>query len=244
MISILVPVVSSEHLPNLMPSLALEISRVGGEIIICVNGNHRQNMNFLSQYKNVKTIVNKKPMSFSESNNTMAKHAKYEHILLLNDDTKVEIGTISNMMKQFSLSVGIVGCKIKTWNGNGIQHAGIMFNSDGYPLEIRHEMSNHPDADRVKEVEAVTGCCLMTSLSLWNRVRGLDTRFVNGWEDNDFNLRVRELGRSVIYTGKACIRHRHFGSKDFGRMTHEDQNVALYKKIWIDTGRFAKLIRP
>ena len=243
MVSVLIPTISKLYLPTLIPTLIPEIQSVGGEIIIANNKAIPENITFLRDKPY--TVFNyHSPRSFARSNNAMARYAKHEHLLLLNDDTFIQKGLIQTMKSVIDNgnNIGAVGCKIYNWQENKIQHAGIRFNDEGYPFEIRYEQKNHPNADCVKEVQAVTAACLMTTKTVWRKVKGLDERYVNGWEDNDFNLKVREAGYKIWYTGKASIRHHHFGSKDFGRMAHEDKNVLLYKKLWIDSGKVFKCV--
>lgn len=243
MVSVLIPTIQKTHLPSLIPDLSKEVHRVGGELIIANNKSVPENIEYLKDFKC--TVFNfDQPLSFAESNNHMARYAKNEHILLLNDDTRIKQCLLSKMRETFFLDskIGIVGCKILTWDGDKIQHAGITFNREGYPLEIRYQTPTHTEADKTKEVQAVTGCCLMTTKTVWKRVGGLNENYINGWEDNDFNLKAREAGYKVWYNGKAIINHRHFGSKDFGRMDHENDNVKLYKKLWVDTGKVFKCV--
>jgi GT2 family glycosyltransferase len=82
----------------------------------------------------------------------------------------------------------------------------------------------------------------MIPKKVWSELHGFDERFVNGWEDNDLMLRMRELGYSVWVTGETHIRHVRHGSKAYGRLAKEDQNVQLFKSIWIDTNRIKQVL--
>jgi len=243
MISVLIPTIQYDHLPNLINGLMREIASVGGELIVSNNGAKTATNQLLSKY--YCTIINNvRPRSFAESNNDMARIAKHDKLLLLNDDTAVEVGFIKKMIDTFQLhpKIGVVGCRIQYMSTGSIQHAGVFFTKEGLPYELRYTVTKHPDADRTHEVPAVTGACMMVDKTVWRELNGLDEAFVNGWEDNDFVLRAKERGYKVWYNGSAGIRHVLHGSEKYGRMLKEDANVALYRKRWIETGRVFKLI--
>jgi predicted glycosyltransferase involved in capsule biosynthesis len=53
----------------------------------------------------------------------------------------------------------------------------------------------------------VTGACLMIRRTIFERLDGFDESFVNGHEDMDLCLRVRQMGYKVMYCPESVITH-------------------------------------
>ena len=243
MVSVLIPTITPQHFPYLITGLMKEIYHVGGELIVANNGGAHQTNTLLSKY-DCTIFNNVRKRSFAESNNDMAAIAKHGYLLLLNDDTVIAPNFLKDMVSTFTIDplIAVVGCQLRYKHNNAIQHAGVFFNKDGLPYERRFNLTRHPDAERVCEVPSVTAACCMVRRDVWRQLNGLDEAFVNGWEDNDFLLRVREHGYKIWYNGKVNIFHVLHGSEKFGRLLKEDDNVKLYKRRWVDTGRVFKLV--
>lgn len=243
-VSILIPTMTGgfNHLARLLPQLALEPDI---DLIIIDNNSRDGTTNYLSNYA-CTVIINKANLGFAKANNAAGRIAQGEYLLLLNNDTVISKGFVGEMLKAFQADekVGVVGCAIFTMdNPPLIQHAGICFTRDYVPYELGRPVASYnpgiPNNDdrvgSVREVPAVTGACLMIKKSLWDQLGGLNEAFINGWEDTDLCLRVREKGYKIWYTGKTSITHQRFGSH--GRFNHERQNRELYDNIWVHTGR-------
>lgn len=61
--------------------------------------------------------------------------------------------------------------------------------------------------DSEREVGMVTGCLLMISRELWDRLGGFDERYFMYGEDADLNLRARRLGARPLITPDAMVEH-------------------------------------
>ncbi len=96
-----------------------------------------------------------------------------------------------------------------------IQHAGVARNADGVPY---HPFLGWPaDAPEVKsprQVNAVTGACLLVRRSVWDELGGWDERFGRGvYEDVDLCWRARRKGYEVLYQPEAWLYHYESASK-------------------------------
>lgn len=66
-----------------------------------------------------------------------------------------------------------------------------------------------------KNVAGVTGACLLTKRELYKQVGGLDeTNFAVAYNDIDFCLKIRQLGKRIVYT--PFSRLYHYESKSRG----------------------------
>ena len=61
--------------------------------------------------------------------------------------------------------------------------------------------------DQPQAVDFVTGCCLLASRAVWERVGPLDERYFLYYEDADWCLRLRAAGRLNWYEPRAHIWH-------------------------------------
>lgn len=247
-VSVIIPTMTGgfTHLAGLLPLLSLEPDK---EIIIVDNASRDGTTNYLSNHECV-VIVNKSNEGFAKANNKAALYARGEYLLFLNNDTRINPGFLQEMVNTFSADpkVGVVGCLILELEEKKVQHAGIMFTDEYVPYELGSVVPgitsgipfNDDRVHAVREVPSVTGACLMVKKSLYQELGGFDEEYKNGWEDNDFVLKVREKGYKVYYTGKTYIRHRRFGSH--GRLAWELQNRQRYDAIWVATGRAKKAL--
>lgn len=251
MVSVMIPTTIGgfNYMAALMPHLSLEPNI---EIIVIDNKSRDGTLNYLSNY-DCKVIVNTTNKGFAKAHNQAARIAEGDYLLLLNNDTRITPGFIAEMIKTFELDpkIGIVGCLIYLMDSpRRVQHAGVYFTEDFVPYELGIGIPGMipplPLSDdrlhTVREVPSVTAACMMVKKSVWFEVNGLNEQYINGWEDNDFVLRVREKGYKVWYTGKTSIKHQHFGSRSAGRFNFEAQNRALYDQIWVHTGRAKKVL--
>ena len=59
----------------------------------------------------------------------------------------------------------------------------------------------------MREVDIVSGCFLLITRELWNRLGGFDPVFLMYGEDADLCLRARKLGARPMVTPEATIVH-------------------------------------
>jgi len=81
-----------------------------------------------------------------------------------------------------------------------------------------------------KEFQAVTAACMLVRKEIFEKVRGFDEAFVNGFEDVDLCLKIRQIGKKVVYKPKSCL--YHLESQTPGRKKHDNLNVARLATRW------------
>ena len=165
-----------------------------------------------------------RPFNFSSVNNFGARHARGDHLLLLNNDVVVDSDDWITAMLEFSQleDVGAVG-GLLLYPDDTIQHAGVIVGIGGVAGHSHKYLpvSNHGYFSRphvIQNVSAVTGACLMIKRELYLRVGGMDEANLGvAFNDIDLCLRLRERGYYNVYTPYA--RAYHHESKSRG---HED----------------------
>lgn len=172
------------------------------------------------------------PFNFAERCNAGVAASSGDHVLLLNDDTYIEDSSwLTNMLGFFAEDdVAVVGARLLYADAT-LQHAGILLNEQ--PLHIfRGYAADDPGPGGLllvaREVSAVTGACLMTTRSLYDRLGGLDTTFAVAFNDLDYCLRARAAGYRVIWTPGATL--YHFESQTRPPDAAEDEIELLYER--------------
>ena len=180
-------------------------------------------------------IKNHSNLGFARACNQGAWAATSPYILFLNNDTVVTPGWLETMLEACRPDVGIVGCRMLYPDGT-IQHAGIELINGIPDHPHRHQSANMPEANIPRDLDMVTGACLLIKREIFLHLGGFDEVYRNGVEDVDLCLRVREAGYRVVYQPKAMIYH-HEGQSS-GRFNHVDHNLKIFFKRW--QGRFNK----
>ena len=158
--------------------------------------------------------------NFSAMNNTAARAARGEYLLLLNNDTAaLHEDWLDEMMGHaVRPDVGAVGAKLLFPDGK-IQHAGVILGIRG-PAE--HPFIGRPPEDRgyfgraqlVQDVSAVTGACLLVRKSVYEQLGGLDEQaFKVSYNDIDLCLKIRAAGLRVVFTPFALLMHEGSASQ-------------------------------
>jgi GT2 family glycosyltransferase len=155
--------------------------------------------------------IHKKNEGFAKSVNDSAKLGDSKYILIINTDVILLDNAIDNMVKLLELnqSVGIVTPKLMFFpSGNDpmrpagkIQHVGIMFDSFGNPHHAYSGWdSNHPMVNRIMDVNATSGACIMIRRDLWNKIGGFNPIYGKGAvEDLELSFECLLRGYRIVY---------------------------------------------
>lgn len=182
---------------------------------------------------------------YAQGNNIAGAMVKTENILFMNNDMLPKPGFLSLMEDSLSEEHPVVGPKLVFGETKHIdaadihldmfqgktQTAGIGINSNLLPYEIgRGYERDFPEINKPKEVSGVTGACLLIKTSLFAKLRGFNTSFINGFEDVDLCWRAREMGHKSFCQPQAEV--IHYCSSSVGRFDHEEQNRNLLISTW------------
>ncbi len=173
--------------------------------------------------------------NYSAINNFGAAQAKGEYLLLLNNDTSVRTpGAVRTLVETAVCEhAGIVGARL-FYPDDTIQHAGIYLGLGGV---AGHAFAGADESDpgyfnrviAMQELSAVTGACLLIEKKLYEEAGGMDEQLAVTFNDADLCLRVRRLGRSVIYNPAAAL--YHYESKSRGSEDTEEKRRRFGKEI-------------
>ncbi len=234
-VSIIIPTKTRyDLLESCLKSLEM-IEGVSYEIIIIDNGaTHPEMLALLSRASlkpHVRVYRHDIPFNFSKLCNLGAAEAAYPILLFLNDDVEALDGTWLAAMCGHVLrpDVGVVGARLLYPSGD-LQHAGIAVNmvpAPGHPWRHSSEIvwRSHPYLSTAREVDAVTGACLMITKSFFVTLGGFDLdRFAVTLNDVDLCLRASIKGKINIYEPCATLIHKELQTR-----VSDDSNIELVR---------------
>ncbi len=181
-------------------------------------------------YPGVRLILNSANLGFARATNQALALARGSFILLLNPDTVVMEGALQTLVDFLKANpgVGAVGPQMVGPDG-AIQLSCRRF--PGYSTALfghyslltrwfprnrfsRRYLLSDWDHAETREVDWISGACLMTRREVLERVGFLDEQFFLFNEDVDWCKRVREAGWKVVYLPAARVVHYIGASKD------------------------------
>jgi GT2 family glycosyltransferase len=167
------------------------------------------------QHPNITILSPGTNLGFAEGNNVGIRHVLNSSsgaVLLLNNDTEVEPGTLAALMQvlEEEPQSGIVGGKILYHSDKSrIWFAGGHFNIHaGFGGHDGIGKADSGQFDTRRECAFITGCCLLIRRSVLMDVGVLDERFFAYMEDTDYCYRARCAGYRVIYEPTARVYHK------------------------------------
>ena len=204
------------------------------EVIIVDNSSTDGTKEFLAELKgDVQIIRNEKNEGFAKACNQGARAARGQYLVFLNNDTIPQSGWLSSLVSEVDAQpeVGVVGSKLLYPDGT-VQHAGVVRDLEHrLPYHIYKSFAgDHPAVNQRREFQIVTAACLLIRRSLFEEVGGFDEGYVNGFEDADLCLKVRERGYAVVYQPRSVV--LHLESQTAGRKVHDDTNAIRFLDRW------------
>ncbi len=207
------------YVDNLLCSIQEKTTYQNIEIILVHNGDIEPKLaQRLKKFKVVFVQYREAIFNISKKMNLGVKNARGKYILLLNDDmTIVSSDWIQEMLMWFAVpGVEGVGAKLLFPNDT-VQHAGVLILAQGPSHVYYGAQQEEPglvgSAVLARNYSAVTGACMMVRKSRYLEVGGFDPAFRVNYNDVDFCLKIRQLGR-IVYTPYALLYHYESVSKD------------------------------
>jgi GT2 family glycosyltransferase len=168
--------------------------------------------------RDITLIENERNYGFAEGNNIairfLLRSSPPDYILLLNNDTTVESGFLTELVAaaESDERVGIAGAKTYYYDFNGsrnvINSAGGRFNVwIGKPTHVGINKIDNGQYDKARVVDYVEGSCLLIKRETIEDI-GLLNPYLFGWEDVDWCLKARDHGWRCVYAPNAKIWHK------------------------------------
>jgi GT2 family glycosyltransferase len=233
--SVIIPVWNRCELTRqCLEALAKTTGDVSWELIVVDNHSTDETASFLSTLGgDVQIITNQENLGFAKACNQGARAARGKYLVFVNNDTIPQAGWLAALVAEVDshAEVGIVGSRLLYPDGT-IQHAGVVRDSQRLlPYHMDKSFAgDHPAVNQRREFQIVTAACLLIRRSLFAAVGGFDEGYVNGFEDADLCLKVRERGHLVVYQPRSVVVHLEHQTP--GRKANEEANAARFLNRW------------
>lgn len=184
-----------------------------------------------------------KPFNYAAMHNAAIDEISSPYVALLNNDIEVIAPEWLEEMMSHAVrpEVGAVGAKLLYPDGL-IQHGGVVVGQHGAADSAQRIFSRNEDgyfhsAATVQSVSAVTAACMVCRRTDYLGVGGMDAEnFSIAFNDVDFCLKLRVLGRRLIWTPHALLYHHESATRQPRRsaeaLAHEQHEAAYLRLKW------------
>lgn len=199
-------------------------------------------------------VRNERNLGFAKGNNEIIKKTKTEYIILLNNDTRVDKMWISELLKimESNKNIAAVAAKIRSMDKpNYFEYAGAaggFLDKLGYPY-ARGRVGFFVEKDKgqydsVSNLLWASGTCLLLRKKHLPKDEVFPNDFFFYHEETDLCLRLKALGKSIVFAPKAVVYHKggSTSKKDMKKRifyTHRNslylisRNFPLSRLIWV-----------
>ncbi len=183
-----------------------------------------------------RVFLNSSNLGFAKSSNFGARQAKGRYLCFLNNDLVLKPRWLEPMyeLARSSPDIGAVG-NIQLEPESGlIHHAGVFFDWDGRPLHAWRYRHRRPDGE-FGEWNAITAACFLINADIFEGFGGFDETYMNGFEDVDLCVRLKQRGYRLLVSNRSLIDHH--ASVSPGRKSYDTQNRERFLSRWQNVTR-------
>ncbi|MBS0156714.1 MAG: glycosyltransferase family 2 protein [Nitrospira sp.] len=238
---------SKDYLFKAIASVEADTKGIDFEMVVIDGGSFDGCAEMLRQvYPHIVFIQRDKNLGFAKANNEAFKVSRGRTLLFLNPDTEVEGHAVTTLYDQLNIlpDVGMVGPKLLN-SDRSLQQSCIrafptilnqVLESDllraMFPTSELWGMRPLLERDeKAKEVEAISGACLMIKKSVFEEVGMFSTDYFMYSEDIDLSLKVRRAGLKTYYVPTAVVVHHGGGSTAQG-CANTFSSVMMLESRW------------
>lgn len=193
------------------------------QVIVADNASDDGTVEMLAgRYPQVEVIANTTNLGFAAGCNQGMRLARGRYVLLLNPDTIVPAGALAQLVifADQHPDAGIIGPKLLNADGS------LQFSARSFPTitaalfrntilgrllpktgSVRAYLLADWDHSTVRNVDWVSGACMLIRRELVEDIGYLDAEFFWGSEDVDYCWRAHKAGWDVLYTPAPAITH-------------------------------------
>lgn len=179
--------------------------------VILADDNSTEDISLIrNSFTNLIYLRNGQNLGFLRNCNNAAAKARGEYIVMLNNDTQVMEGWLSELLyvfRNFS-DVGLAGSKLIYPKGALQEAGGIIWQDGGAANFGNRDNPARSEYNYIKEADYISGASIMITRELWQQIGGFDERYAPAYcEDSDLCFAVRKAGFKVYYTPFSEVVH-------------------------------------
>lgn len=229
------------------------------EIIIIDNNSADGSVEYLQRtFPEITLIASPRNLGFSAGNNLGAEKGSGKYLLLLNNDT-ILLNDLQPAISLFETDESIGALSIKMVGKNHeYRHSAGYFPSPSKLVKFSslYVRNNGFDTGEfgvgqvIHDVEWVEGSFLLTRMSSWRKLGGLNDAYFMYVEDIDFARRIADEGLRVVYFSQ--LTYLHFGGYGQSRIgmlisgfrryhdLHSNWGIRILANLVLDIGLVAR----
>ncbi|MFZ5645001.1 MAG: glycosyltransferase [Bacillota bacterium] len=242
LVSIIIPAFNQWQYTYSCLASIYENTKGSFEVIVADDASNDETVNISDYVENIKVIRNEDNLGFLRNCNRAAEFARGKYLVFLNNDTKVKKDWLQNLadLMEKDESIGMIGPKLVYPSGR-LQEAGGVVWSDAFVLNYgSQDDPDKPQYNYIKEVDYISGACIMIRANLWNVIGGYDERYAPSYyEDTDLAFEVRKRGFKVVYQPKSVVEHyegiSHGSDTNYGIKSYQVKNRYKFFDKWRET---------
>jgi GT2 family glycosyltransferase len=213
------------------------------EVLLISNNSSADELNNIHDYAKqypdfVKVLEYNHPFNYQKMNNWAVKKSTGDTIMFLNNDTELRPNSISLVEKMYKKAqlknVGIVGCLLLFGDEKTIQHAGVFLMPEGqadhlyitkrYSKALANKGSEEfpYDIEEDRPLSSVTGAVQLIQRVKFDKVNGMDEKFIICGGDVDLCLRLNQTGYQTWYIAGGYILHKESQSRKHTPIPYND----------------------
>lgn len=160
-----------------------------------------------------------------------------EYLLFCDPDLFYTDGWLEMLIECFNQheKAGVVSAKIVNPLNNRIMDFGMGYNHFNTIHIGKGLPYNHPTAQMDRKVQAACGAVFLTPHKLFDKVNKIDTTMPYIYCDNDYSVKISDLGYETWVAGKSVVYHKgntdeHNSKYEKFKYLREDSKAAFYSK--------------
>ncbi|MCL2859205.1 MAG: glycosyltransferase family 2 protein [Oscillospiraceae bacterium] len=201
------------------------------EIIVVDNKSTDNSVEELKKIDEIILLESERNGGFAYGNNIGIKYAidkGAEYILLLNNDTIIELNCISLMYKILNENddMGMIGCRIMYYNNKElINYMGGEINWFKGIVVVKDKLTIYKENNRsFSYTNFITGCCMLIKKEVIDKAGYLPEDYFMYYEDVEYCVKVKDAGYKLGICYNAVIYHKESASS--GR-----HGLAIFYKV-------------
>jgi GT2 family glycosyltransferase len=174
-------------------------------VIVVDNGSYDGSLAIVRSFSQVRVIVNKVNAGFPTAINQAADAARGKFLAILNQDTEVDPGWLSQLTSSLEKDRRVAVCGPKIVNATdrrSIQQMGVLVDRFGFGMYISE------DGGGAHDVFMVSGAAMVVRREVFDQLGRLDPDFFMFEDDLDFCWRARLAGYRVVVNPEAVVYHQ------------------------------------
>jgi len=243
-----VVVVSYETRETLLECLAALVAEPTASVVVIDNASRDGTAAAVRErFPSVRLVANAENVGFARACNQGARESRARYLLFLNPDATLAPGSLGALaaILEARPRVGVVGPRTRSANGDIQVSTGpdLSLVSEIRQRRLVRGVARRDAAILVeaeglhaveREVDWVSGACLMIRREAFDAVSGFDERFFLYEEDADLCRRVRQAGWQVLFSPGAEARHALGRSMarvpERARLEYQRSHLLYYRK--------------